>query len=61
MPNHPRASRQRSATQAANRALSSMMAVMRVTAVIVPMLGTDDLNHVRTIGAFLVAVVRLPF
>jgi hypothetical protein len=61
MPDHPRPARQRSATQAANRALSSLMAVMRVTAVIVPMLGTDDLNYVRTIGAFLVAVVRLPF
>jgi hypothetical protein len=37
------------------------MAVMRVAAVIVPMLGADDPNHVRAVGAFLVAVVRLPF
>ena len=40
-----------------------MMPVMRVAAVIVsvPMLGADDLNHVRTVGTFLVAIVRLPF
>jgi hypothetical protein len=63
MPNHPRAARPRSATQAANRALSSMMAMMGVAAMVVsvPMLGTDDLNHIRASGAFLVAVVRLPF
>jgi hypothetical protein len=40
-----------------------MMAMMGVAAMVVsvPMLGTDDLNHIRASGAFLVAVVRLPF
>ena len=60
MPNHPGATRRGPAAQSANRALPSMMVMMRVTAAVI-MLGPDHLNDVRTIGAFLISVVRLPF
>jgi len=37
-----------------------MVVMMRVAAAMV-VLFTDDLNHVRAVGAFFVSIMRLPF